>query len=97
MNNISRIALAIYTMSLVLAILTAVFGRGDWSTWLGAPAVALSALATVGHFVTLDEDVPGGFGNPYGDQLFWEDSLRELKYKFVALIVAGAVVCIPLF
>jgi len=48
---------------------------------------AFSAWSAFGHLVTLDDDLPGGFSNPDGDQAIWQSSLRQLAIKCAVLAV----------
>lgn len=48
-----------------------------------------------GHLVTLDDDEPGGFGNPDESRPVWRSSLKELGVKF--LILAGLAVAVFIF
>lgn len=69
------------------------------SVWFGVPyAYTLMGFAVwvfVGHLITLDDEAPGGFGNPDESQSEWHGSLRELGIK--ALILLAMVMAIVIF
>jgi hypothetical protein len=54
-----------------------------------APAVLALGFAFAGHLITLDDDAPGEFSNPDGDQSVWQTSLSHLIVKFLAFATAG--------
>lgn len=45
------------------------------------------AWSVFGHFITIDDDMPGGWENPDGDQKIWRLSWVEFAFKFVLLLV----------
>ena len=51
--------------------------------------LGLLAWACVGHFITLDDDMPGEWDNPEGSKRIWYGSLAELLIKEILLVVAG--------
>lgn len=46
---------------------------------------AVIAWAAFGHFVTLDDDAPGGWSNPDGNKGFWRRSIGVAALKFLVL------------
>lgn len=46
----------------------------------------LSAWIAVGHFITLDDDMPGEWSNPEGSKKLWRGSLAILAVKFLVFI-----------
>ncbi|PAV25755.1 hypothetical protein CF392_09520 [Tamilnaduibacter salinus] len=81
-----------------------------WGLAIVVVAVALSFLFGVpyaytligfavwgffGHLVTLDDNEPGGFGNPEESRPVWRGSLKELGVKF--LILTGLAVAVVVF
>ncbi len=40
-----------------------------------------SGWAAIGHFITLDEELPDGWANPEGSRLIWYGSVAEFLIK----------------
>ncbi len=60
---------------------------------VGLPALVLSGWAACGHFITLDDDYPGGWSNPGRSKEVWRASLLHLLGKlalFAALLLVLA-------
>jgi hypothetical protein len=81
----------------LLVLLTASYAASGIALLLGAysagrllivPALVVSAWASIGHLVTLDDDAPGEWSNPAGSRKMWFSSLGELGVK-VALFAAA--------
>lgn len=59
-----------------------------WLRWdkiglaLAASLAVLSGLAFFGHFITVDDDLPGEWSNPEGSRSQWHASLLEMLAKF---------------
>jgi len=50
----------------------------------------------LGHLLTLDDDLPGEWGNLDGAKKVWQQSVGELGIKIlVMLVVLSLAVCIP--
>ncbi len=50
--------------------------------------ITVSALVFVGHLITLDDDLPGGWSNPDGDIPFpWKELLIKLAVLIGLLII----------
>lgn len=56
-------------------------GADSVGNWLGGLALTLSGRAVIGHLVTLDDDMPGG----------WSKSLAQLLIK---IVIFGGVLCL---
>lgn len=78
-------------LSYVSSMAASISGLGQLGMWLGAPAVALSGWAFIGHLVTIDDDAPGEWSNPEGSKKLWHYSLGELALK---TIIFGALVIV---
>ncbi len=55
--------------------------------------LGIAALVFGGHFVTLDDDVPGGWSNPESSEKLWHSSIKVALVKLVVLVGLAA----PLF
>ena len=51
----------------------------------------LAAWVAFGHFITIDDDMPGEWSNPEGDKEFWRYSLIIVAVKFLVFIVIVAI------
>ena len=51
------------------------------------PATFFLGCASMGHFITLDEELPGGWSNPEGSRKIWYLSVGELLLKLAAFSV----------
>ena len=63
---------------------------GDYSAGrlLIAPALILAGWASLGHFVTLDDDASGGWSNMGRSRKIWLSSLAELSVKIGLFVIA---------
>ncbi len=52
--------------------------------FVAAPGLFLLGWAFLGHFVTLDEDMPGEWSNPQDSKKVWYSSVVELLLKLLA-------------
>ena len=72
-----------------------------WLSFVITAIVLLSLIANVpyiysilgfsiwifaGHFVTLDDEAPGGYSNPDNSKEIWLSSQKELAVKFLVLV-----------
>lgn len=76
---------------IVVSTITGVIGRfvfqAQWGLFASLPALTITGLAAMGHLVTLDDDMPGGWSNTEEDKKFWYSSLKELSIKIIVFIV----------
>ena len=56
--------------------------------------LGLSIWSLLGHLVTLDDDMPGGWGNPEGSKKIWTHSKKELFIKLLIAIGIYALIAI---
>lgn len=91
---IVQFGIIIVILSLVGTGLSKFFGSSEIAITLATPGLILLGWSTLGHFVTLDDDMPGEWSNPEGDKSIWYESLAELAAKAV-LFVALAWLTIP--
>ena len=56
-------------------------GARSVGNWVGGLALILSGWSAVGHLVTLDDDMPGGWSNPGRSRTLWLKSLGQLAIK----------------
>jgi hypothetical protein len=87
-----KAVLLLFIASLCCSVLASLLGSPPAARILGAPAVLLSGWAALGHFITIDDDAPGGWSNPDNSQAYWRTSLAELALKAGAFAVALVVV-----
>ncbi|MCI5047250.1 MAG: hypothetical protein MRY59_07090 [Aquisalinus sp.] len=76
-------------VSLLALILSALFGVPYLYT-----ATGVAALVFIRHLVTFDDDMPGGWSNPYDDKEIMKKSRRELGIKFIVLLILLALIYI---
>ena len=86
---VGRIIIAIILVSLTASLLGKLFGYSALAKYIGAPALALSGWAALGHLLTLDDDAPGEWSNPEGKESVWRHSLVELSLKVIIFVVVG--------
>lgn len=81
----------LFTVSYILAIVLGLMGKIVMAMAVGGPALFLSGWAFIGHFITIDDEIPGEWSNPEGSKRIWYMSLGELSIKavifFLLLIV----------
>lgn len=58
-------------------------GAHSVGNWLGGLTLVFSGWAVIGHLVTLDDDMPGGWSNSGGSRALWSKSLVQLAIKMV--------------
>ena len=68
-----------------MLLIIARFTAPQFALALGTPALAISALAVIGHTVTLDEDLPGDWSNTERSASIWRWSVAELGLKIAVL------------
>ena len=56
--------------------------------------IGISALAVIGHLVTIDDDFMGGWSNPDNSVQFWKSSLFELVVKIGVLIILFIIISV---
>lgn len=84
---VKPIALLLLGTSIAATAVSALWRVPYIFTFLG-----VAALVLVGHLVTIDDDIPGGWSNPDGSQPFpW----GELLVKAVVVAVLGLLALLP--
>ena len=73
-------------ISLVLSALFRLLGIEQYQVISGVPGLTILFLIFLGHFVTLDDDLAGGWSNPDASKKVALLSVGELALKFVALL-----------
>ena len=66
-----------------LALICCLVASAIWSVPYVVTVAWLLVFACVGHFVTLDDDLSGGWSNPDGEKSIYRWSLFELGIKVV--------------
>ena len=83
MTKLGVIVIGIFVASVVGFAVAFLLGARTVGNWLGGLALALSGWAAIGHLVTLDDDMPGGWSNPDRSRAVWSKSLAQLAIKMV--------------
>ena len=89
LTRLGVIVISVFLASVLGFVVAFLLGARSVGNWVGAPALVLSGLAAIGHVVTFDDDMPGGWSNPGRSQAFWLKSLAQLALKglvFVAVL-----------
>lgn len=81
MNNY---VVSMFAIMMIAIVLSLIFEIAYIYTVLG-----LLSWSCVGHFITLDDDMPGEWDNPEGSKRIWYGSLSELLTKVLLLLVVG--------
>ncbi len=90
-----KLAYAFFMISYVGALAASLADLNLVGMVLGAPALVISGWTFLGHFVTLDDDLPGEWSNPEGSRKIWYLSLGELGLKAVIFLALLMVVYLP--
>jgi hypothetical protein len=77
-----KFGIVLLAASVLVAGLAAALGSSRVALIALLPITAFAGLASLGHFVTLDDDAPGGWSNPDDSTATWKRSLMELGIKF---------------
>ena len=94
MNRGVKIAFALLVLTLCGSIVASILHARQLAVWLGAPALIATGWAAFGHFLTLDDELPGGWSNPESSRSIWYRSFGELLAK---LLLFGAVLWVVIF
>ncbi len=89
MGRFQKLIITVFAISFACGVTASMFGYGVIAKGVGAPALLLSGWASFGHFITLDDDMPGEWSNPEKSKKMWYRSILELFAKiavFVAVI-----------
>jgi len=89
MGKLQQLTIAVFTISFVGGVTASMLGYGVTAKGVGTPALLLAGWASFGHFITLDDDMPGEWSNPEKSKKIWYGSILELFVKiavFVAVI-----------
>ncbi len=86
MIKFNKIVVSVFIISVVGGIAAVMLGYDAIAKGIGAPALVLSGWASFGHFITLDDDMPGEWSNPEGSKKSWYSSILELVVKIAAFV-----------
>ena len=89
MNRAAVFVIAILSASLAASIVAYLAQASIVARWLTWPSLIASGWAFLGHLVTLDDDMRGGWSNPDGSRAVWWRSVLELFVKLVVFAIAG--------
>jgi len=89
MGKFQKIIIGVFIISFVGGVATSMLSYEVIAKGIGIPALVLSGWASFGHFITLDDDMPGEWSNPEGENKKWYSSILEL---FVKIAVFAAVI-----
>lgn len=88
MTKGAAVVIGVFLASVLGFAVAFLLGARTVGNWLGGLALILSGWAVIGHLVTLDDDMPGGWSNPERSRAFWLRSLGQVAIKMV--IFGGA-------
>jgi hypothetical protein len=77
----------VFVISYLSSVILHLMGSNLLAMACGIPALFLAGWAFLGHFVTLDDDFPGGWSNQNGEKIIWYKSLGEFFAKMAVFIV----------
>ena len=87
MKIFRTLVLTIFGISILAALVVSYLGYTILAKAVGTPALMIVAWVAIGHFVTLDDDMPGEWSNPEGNKKIWYSSLLELLVKVIVLVI----------
>ena len=90
MGNFQKLIIIVFGISFVGGVGLSLLGYDSMAKGVALLALVLSGWASFGHFITLDDDMPGEWSNPEGLKKIWYGSILELCAKvslFVAVIL----------
>jgi hypothetical protein len=83
-----KILVAILAASYIGAFSTLLLGAFSTGKIIALPALVLSGWLFFGHFITLDDDMPGEWSNPEGSRKTWYMSIASFFSKLLLFAVA---------
>lgn len=83
-----KVAVGSLLVSPTASIVASLLDARHMAIWLGAPALVLTGWTAAGHFITLDDDFPGGWSNIEGSKRIFLTSLLWLLLE--AAVFAGS-------
>ena len=86
MTKGGAVVVGVFLVSVLGFAVAFLLGARSVGNWVGGLALILSGWAAIGHLVTIDDDMPGGWSNSERSQAFWFKSLGQLAIK-VAIFV----------
>src|SRR5687767_2922342 len=89
MNRVP-VAVVIFVCLVVTFIPAALLRAHTVAGFLAISAALVAAVVFGGHFVTIDDDYPGGWSNPEHLKTTWATSLRELAVKLAIFVATGS-------
>jgi hypothetical protein len=87
MTKVGRIVLGVFAALCVGSAIAYLIGERVVGNWLMAAPLVLSGWAAMGHLVTIDDDMPGGWSNPRRSGTLLLRSLGELVLKVLVFVV----------
>jgi hypothetical protein len=78
MTKLGVIVIAVFLASVLGFVVAFLLGAPSVGNGLAAVALILCGWAAIGHLVTFDDDLPGGWSNPEKSRAFWLKSLGHL-------------------
>ena len=87
MRKFQKLIIAVFVFSLIGGVTASMLGYGVIAKSVGAPALVLSGWASFGHFITLDDDMPGEWSNPERSKKIWYSSILELFVKIAVFVM----------
>lgn len=81
MTKLGVVVIGMFVVSVVGFAVAFLLGARTVGNWVGGLALILSGWAAIGHLVTLDDEMPGGWSNPDRSRAVWSKSLAQLAIK----------------
>ena len=88
MNKRGQAVLAAYVALFAASAIAFHFGADAFGKGMAVPLVFLSGWAFLGHLITIDDELPGGWSNPEGSRAVWSRSLAEMVLKVVLFVAS---------
>jgi hypothetical protein len=86
LTKLGVIVISVFLASVLGFVVAFLLGARSVGNWFAVSALVLSGWAAIGHLVTFDDDMPGGWSNPERSQAFWLKSLGQLGLKVLVFV-----------
>jgi len=84
--KLQKYVIPTFIVSFLAGIAANLLGYSFLAKCIGVPALLASFWVSLGHFVTLDDDMPGAWSNPSGSRKVWYSSILVLFVKIFVLL-----------
>jgi hypothetical protein len=86
LTKLGVIVISVFLASVLGFVVAFLLGARSVGNWFAVSALVLSGWAAIGHLVTFDDDMPGGWSNPERSRPCWFKSLGQLAIKFAVFV-----------